>query len=838
MPSAIQGPGATQEAIAQRPVESSEQADAPTAGSGRTLFSELLVSSRRHWRLVASIWFGATAVSVGVALVLTPYYSSVGMVQVSSKDGLGAANPVAELFSGSGSEVQTELEVIRSRELLLSAAHSVKLGVKDPEKNVKFSSDVMASLSGKRLDDPQMIQIRDALDYARIPDERGVGSLLRLRVLSDTEFELDVMEDSTVLRSIPGRVGKEIRSDAFLLQFNRRPLDVGASKLIWIEHDGLLLEEVKKGLSLRALGPERKPTNLVRVSFTQPSREMAQKFVQATMDRYLEQSLDWQSLRASRSADFLTEQIDDIKQRLESDEESLREFSEKEQAAGLEIQAKVTVEESARLRTESSKIEMKLKILENARKRLRQGIESGAMASLTATFVEDPVLLGAVAQLTNKETQRGLLRASYNDNHPLVVRVNREIEEEKRTLLKILATASRNLRSQRKELKQGADELDKQLTGFPYKELELARRARDLEVSQRLYAFLLEKKHEAEIVKASTTTDKRVIDNASFPHRPAGPRRSKIVLMGLFGGLLAGILGAFQLRFFQRRVDSVERIQEMLEYPVYGSIPALETGQELSQKVKGVDRRVHVHPDSLWKDQHAPVTEAFRSLCVNVGMIPKTPGRARVVQITSSETREGKSTVLSNLAVALRRSGASVLVIDLDLRKPTQHRIWSCPRNPGYTDLIASGCSEPEALDFFKMVGNEGIKLLSAGSKAPETLTALMHPSFETMLEGFAQRFDYVLVDSPPFFVADSSVIAKFVDLLLVVARPGAVERSSLQNTAHRVARCDVPKGLVLNAVEGRHHDAKYGGGSYGYGYSYTGYEYQVYASDSEQEAA
>lgn len=840
MPSPIQGQGPANEAIAQRPLEAGGSQEPQMLAQGRSLIVELWVSSRRNWKLVSGIWLAITLGTMAYAVCLVPRYRSVGVLQVSSKKGPGEGQALGELLTGSGSEVKTEVEVVRRRELLLSAAHALKLGVRDPEQFSTISPDLSVTMLGGNPVSERLREIRSSLRYARIPQRRLSGVMVNLRVLSEDDFAVEFLQDESVVEAIQGRIGRPLYHDNLELEFARRPLPIGESMRIWIEQDGLLLEEITRSFHARALGQERAPTNLVQLSYTNLSRPDAQEFVQMVMDKYLQQSLNWQSLRASRSAKFLTEQIEEIQEQLKSDEESLEAFSEKERATGLDVQAEVTVQESARLRAERSKIDMKLDIVDASSRRLRKRLKSQETASLTATFFEDPILLTAVGGLTEQETRRDVLRASYHDKHPLVLKLNREVAEQKQAVLKLLATAKNNLKSQKSELDEGIKKLESHLSGFPHKELELARRARDLEVSQRLYSFLLEKKHEAEIVKASTTTDKRVIDNASFPHRRSSPQRAKIAFMGFLGGGLLGVFAAFQLRFVRRRIDSVERIQEMLDLPVYGTIPALESVKLSAKKKKseGDERRVYLNPDSLWTDHQTPITEAIRSLCVNVGMIPKTPGRARVIQVTSSESREGKSTVLSNLAVSLRRSGSKVLVIDLDLRKPTQHRIWGVPRSPGYTDLIAEGCIEHGSQGFFQVVGKDQVKLLSSGSKAPETLTVLMHPVFPTLIERFAQEFDYVLIDSPPIFVADSSVIAKHVDLLLVTARPGVVERSSLAMTAQTVARCNVPKGLVFNAVESKHHDSQYYSSYYGYGYAYTDYSSRDYASESEQDAA
>jgi capsular exopolysaccharide synthesis family protein len=211
-------------------------------------------------------------------------------------------------------------------------------------------------------------------------------------------------------------------------------------------------------------------------------------------------------------------------------------------------------------------------------------------------------------------------------------------------------------------------------------------------------------------------------------------------------------------------------------------------------------------------------------------------GRGRIVQVTSSQPAEGKSTVISNLAVALSKAGASVLVVDLDLRKPVQHRVWGMRRSPGYADLVAKGEGPKQAVAALQKRKDFDINVLTAGTKLPDSLRVLMNQNLESMLVYWSERYDYVLVDSPPAFVADTTVVAKHADLVLVVARPGVVERGNVKQALESLGRVDAAKGLVLSAVERKHAEYYYGNAYY-YQQSY-GSPSSDDSGDDEKQAA
>jgi Mrp family chromosome partitioning ATPase len=190
--------------------------------------------------------------------------------------------------------------------------------------------------------------------------------------------------------------------------------------------------------------------------------------------------------------------------------------------------------------------------------------------------------------------------------------------------------------------------------------------------------------------------------------------------------------------------------------------------------------------------------------------------------------------VVSNLAVSLARSGSSVLVVDLDLRRPVQHREWRVKRDGGYTNLLADG----RASDFEKYVRSQecGVDVITAGQRVPDSLPSLMSPKLADFIEAARKRYDYVLLDSAPSFVPDGSVVAQHADLLLVVARPGVLQRAHARRARVVWGRLSAPKGLVLNAVD-REHGGDEGYYYYGGGYTYASEYTQSEAAESDDES-
>lgn len=805
--------------------ESSRAVAQPPEGGGTTTEKAGLASLLGSW-LGLLRRYRYVAVGAGV-LTLAPFvlfgffalpsYSSAGVVQVANEG--NSAMPMLD-FMGElgGSQVDTEVEILRRREAVVETFTALGLHVIDPERPFMVTPD-WGVATGQQSPTPAWLKaLRESLAFAHVTPERFQGLTVRI----------EATDESTIAVAIGGpgearehslAVGETLEADGLTISFNTLPGEIGVPSTVFIETEGELLDRLSPQLSVAPVGSRDRATDLVAVRFSHADRFVAQAVVDDLMRRYLQQSLDWQATGASKSAEFIRQRLDDADEELVVAEQKLREFSEAEHAVQLDTQAKVTIENVAVIEAELRQADVEAAVLGSLHKGLRTRMKKGEGASLTASFIADPVLSASIGALTEAETQVAILSATLTPDHPKLVELQRKLANQRKEVNRLLATARKNVGSRMANLRRERDSAAAALTDFPAKNLQLARLMRDVEVSQKLYAFLLERHREAEILEASTTIDKRIVESANVPHDMASPRRVRIWASGIAAAIMAALAAAWLSHTLRRRLSSVDDVAGEFDFGVYGVVPKL--GESTKQTRRDNARLPH---GAIWSDNHSPAAEAFRALCVSVTLTPSEDGRGRVIALSSSQQGEGKSTVVSNLAVSLARSGSSVLVIDLDLRRPVQHREWRVKRKGGFTDLLAHG----KVTDLANFVRTQecGVDVMTAGQRVPDSLPSLMSPKLGEVIEYARQRYDYVLLDSAPSFVPDGSVVAQHADLLLVVARPGVLQRAHARRARVVWSRLSAPKGLVLNAVERDH------GGDEGYYYYGGGY---AYASDYNQ---
>ena len=780
-----------------------------------------MMQIRQRWLLAAIVAVLVALPIAAYAVLAMPSYTSNGVLQVSNQQ--GGLDPMLQLLGGGGSgEVETEVEILRRREFVLAVLKDLRLHVVESGGPGMLTTDPAVSLGGRSPTSDALQRVRASIQHAEVASHRFTPIELELVGVDASTLGVAVVEDEQ-REELELVLGTALSHASFELALADQPLDIGEQLTLTLLPDGELLEVSMPGLTVSGMGDDRQPTNLVSISFTHPDRDIARAVVDGIMQRYLGQSLDWQSQGAAKAAEFIEQRLEQAQAKLRADEEQLRAFSERERAVQLDTQARVTIESAAALEAERRHTELQETVLGSVISGMKSRERAGEGAHLTASFFDDPVLGASIGALTEAETQYAIVSATLTEEHPQVRELGRKLALQRKEVGKVLRTAKQGVTARRQEIDRQLEKATAALSSYPEKEVQMARLMRDVDVSQRLYGFLLERHREAEIVEASTTIDKRIVDVASLPHRLTTPRRGRLVGTGIASSLLAAFAAVWLAHALQKRLHTVEAIRRELPVAVYGSVPEFAP-------IKADRARADL--DLVWGEAHGPSAEAFRALCVSVALAPAR-GRGRVIQVTSSQPGEGKSTVASNLAVSLRKTGATVLLVDLDLRKPVQHRQWKLMRAPGYADLIAEGGGVDSANRMTQHVAKWDLDLVTAGSRLPDTMSSLMSPLLGKQIEEWSSRYDFVLLDSPPAFVPDTTIVARHADLLLIVARPGLVERASLRHAIAALGRVRVAKGLVLNGVTRRHSEDYYGSA---YSYAYAGAYGE--ADDSQRAAS
>ena len=456
-----------------------------------------------------------------------------------------------------------------------------------------------------------------------------------------------------------------------------------------------------------------------------------------------------------------------------------------------------------------------------------------------------PVFTTLNAKLDALQLERNQLLIDFTVNHPEVRRVDTEIDATTQNMLDHLLAE----RGRHKEIQKEADsERSKQLKVFlslPEISFNMERIQSDITGYRNLLSSLEQKYQEVLIKEAEKIQEISIVRPAILPTFPVNPPTTKTTtVIGTLIGLILGVVMAFVRETMDTSIGTIEDVEEFIGVPVVGVIPFMGTEQikdtllkkkdtELPEEVLELNARLvsHFAPKST-------IAESYRALRTGVEFIA-TEQKMKVIAVTSSSMREGKTTVISNLAMTTAQIGKKVLLIDADLRKPMINTIFGIEREPGLSDIILGNYNWDEVIktDTDIMMGKMGMEditttaqginnlnIITSGLIPPNTSELLNSSKMNEILSQVKDSYDMVLVDSSPVLqTTDAVIVAAKVDGVVMIYQVGQVARGALKRSKTQLENAKATViGVVLNGLKPEtgkdYKDYGYYGYYYGYG--------------------
>jgi capsular exopolysaccharide synthesis family protein len=327
------------------------------------------------------------------------------------------------------------------------------------------------------------------------------------------------------------------------------------------------------------------------------------------------------------------------------------------------------------------------------------------------------------------------------------------------------------------------------------------------ETKKRVFDLITNTMEEVALSAQMLTNNVSVLDYAQTPVAPIKPRKRTNVLLGAIFGLSLGIGIVFFLDYLDNTFRTPDDIEDHLGLSVLATVPRIQDGD---------------------LDVHA-VKESYQTLRTSV-IFSSTHGERRIILVTSASPQEGKSSTVAQLASVLARAGDRVLVLDCDLRRPTQHSHLKLGRETGLTNYLAAPGETPDWRDFTKKVGSNEFYAITCGPIPPNPTELFGTDRFRLLLAEARLEYDWVLIDSPPAAsLADTTVLAAQVDMVVLVVRYNHADRDLTARVAQQLRNVNATiAGVVLNDVDvdrASHKD-----------YYYAGYYYSSDESDESDE--
>src|SRR6266542_593762 len=614
------------------------------------------------------------------------------------------------------------------------------------------------------------------------------------------------------------------------------------------------VNSIQSGLKADPVKEERlqyTETRLISIKFTHASPIVAAKVANAIADTFVLSNLEQKTKSTSTTGDFLQRRVAELQQQIRTDEERLINYAKGHEILSLDAAQNTVVDRLSGLNKQLLEAENERKMAEAA---YRVNKEPGAAAVLAASGAKEGGARELESQLATLKQKREQLLAENTEEWPEVKEVQKQIALVQKQIQdsnsNVVVTESKALEMRYHQALQREQALrtafDEQ-RGATRNQNEAAINyhiiQQEIETNKGLLDGLLQRAKENDVILAGTPNNLHITDYAIPPRMPIGPNRLQGILLAFIFSFGFGVCLAVMLEYLDDSVRSTEDVSKVLRLPTLATIPALRKGstprQLLPSQATSLLQTRNGNGNGNGKsnsallldlDKRSPLAEAYRRLRTSV--LLSSPGHApKTLVITSCVPSEGKSTTAINLAVSLAQTGARVLVIDADMRRPTVHSSFGIENRGGLSNILSHEMSSAETLALVQKEKVSGLYLLTSGPIPPNPAELVGSEQMRKLLIELGSTFDHIVIDTPPIAsFTDGVLLSAIADGVILVIHANECSRKVIQRSqqALQEVRARV-LGVVLNRIHIRSSDHN----DYYYHSYYKGQESDYASSES-----
>jgi capsular exopolysaccharide synthesis family protein len=548
-------------------------------------------------------------------------------------------------------------------------------------------------------------------------------------------------------------------------------------------------------------------TNLVTVSIVDADAQLATQIVDTLTKTFVSNTTSYQNRGSQQAAETLSRQISEIQVNIKQAEDARLNYLKLhhlplEKGDGRNI----TADRLAKLSSQLLDAENDRKQIEATYEAAKATKDPSAVPS-TRSSQEIQELRKTIHQLEQKRTS---LLQTYTPEWPEVKKVESEIRELQNEIAKTSTEAVSAMQSQL----DAAVKRETKLRDAYYKEqaaansqtqdgIALSNLNQQIEINRQVYNTLYQRLTEMQVNSIDKSVRVGIVTPAVVPTAPVGPARGSKIIVVFIISLMGGVGLAFLVDQFDNTLKSAEDVARHVALPTLALIPA--NGENRNGRLKGKFLRRRTEETqttalALSADLRSPRAEAYRHLLAS--LLFTAPGRTpRTILVTSGSPLEGKTTISVNTALTFAQTGAKVLLIDCDLRRPRVHRHLGLENSAGLTTYLSGRQDIDSLIQTHEPYPN--LKVITAGPMPTNPADFLTSTEMRILLKVVGDQFDHVVIDSPPAIsFADASIVGALVDGVVIVAHGDHSSRRAVRRVKQRLESVGANVyGVVLNQV-------------------------------------
>ncbi|NMB36524.1 MAG: polysaccharide biosynthesis tyrosine autokinase [Bacteroidales bacterium] len=783
------------------------------------LFSTVLF--HRKWFILSVLICGLIGFLYVRSTPKTFRRTATVLVQDDRRGGVMSESAAFEdLFFSARASVDNEIGVFKSKRLMYDVAKQLRLDV---------SYKIRDGLRDRELYSSTPI-IVDFTDIDPLQSISMTATLLENRQVELQEFQWGKEESNLVKVLQPGDtlrtpVGDIIVTIAPLIErdYIGKPVQISKRSL----------KAVSDSYNARLkVDVDNKMSSIINLTLEDVNIKRAEDVINTLIEVYKNDAILDKNQVLESTANFIRERLIIIEAELSDVDSKIEQYKRDHQLTDIRSESALYLQSSGRLDTEVLSLENQLDMAEFMKVYLQDN--SKLSDPIPASIgISDSGIQNQISEYNSLLAQRNKLLANSSENNPLVREMDNTLAATRFSISKAVDNLIAGLKIQIENMRQKEISTRGKISTVPMQHKYITSIERQQKIKEELYLYLLNKKEENELQATIMASNCRIIDPADGLNSPVSPNKVRVVLISFIIGLLIPGLWLYIRSLLNTAVYTKKELKEALTVPFLGEIPLVKTkSKEL----------IVVEENST-----EPICEALKIVHSNLEfMDTEHKGGGKVIMVTSVNQDAGKTFITANLGMSMATVKEKVVVIDLDLRKGTlTKRLGIGTKQPGVSNYLAG--MEDNIFDSIHPYKESSLlDIVPCGTIPPNPADLLKSDRLDKLIAELRTKYDYVLLDTPPFgVVVDVQLCARVADQTIYVVRSGMLDKRVLPEIQELYNSGKMNNmSILLNGIDikkiasygtygyGYGYGRKYG---YGYGYGYAGYGYS-YTQDKKRK--
>lgn len=761
-----------------------------------------------HWYLFA----GGALIALVIGFLINRYtedvFQSTGTVLIKEDRSVDPTTIITGASFGNSQNMGNEIAILKSYTLVDRVVKKMNIEVtyfekgriatKELYKSAPFTVEIDRSV-------PQTVGLIYEISFL---DENNIS----LKVKADHQKEYDFILCQTISNKAKriDTIGNYTQGDWIDNGYNRMRIvfnenfdfarDKNRKMMFQINDYASLVRQMNFSVS-----PLNKQSSIASVITTGTNRQKIVEFTNALLNEYVNRGLEKKNIVSENTINFIDNELSGIQDSLTTAEIDLQDFRTTNDLMNLDAQTQQVLSSIRALEKEKAEMDVNLKLYKRLQSYIQLQIDDPENLAAPSTMgINDPLINKLVVDLVSLSQAKAVQVITLTEQHPTIIKMDEQILTYKRTLLETINNLVSNTQMSLAEIEKRIGKAETESRNLPHKQRQLIGYQRKFELNQNTYNYLMQRRAEAQILRASNTPDNEIIDEARLEKTfRIAPRSSMNYLIALILGLLIPALYLFLKDFFNVSVLDRKDVEKLTEFPIIGQI--IETNSK--------------DPLVVINSPKSPIAESFRSVRTNIEYI--TQGKPKsVILVTGDSQSVGKTFNSINTASIYALYGKKTVLLGFDLRKPKLFQEFGLNNNIGLSTYLSNKDTLDGVIQASGKIPN--LDIITSGPIPPNPAELIASDKCNELFDKLKEIYDYIIIDTPPLgLVTDAFLLMRHSDVNLYIVRQGVTNKNIFGSIIKDIESRDIKVNIILNGIK---QEGGYGYhyGSYKYGYSYA----------------